>query len=113
MEPGTADGSLPKTRLSTKEINAMIKQLQLASGMVLLGLLALLAMGNPAAAQTRSPIEVAQALAAAQNANAAAAMRALIAPNATFVQAPGGSQGREAWIAGNTGANNSHVTILN
>jgi hypothetical protein len=91
----------------------MIKQLQLASGMVLLGLLALLAMANPAAAQTRRPIEVAQALAAAQNANDAAAMRALIARNATFVQSPGSSQGREAWIAGNTGANNSHVTILN
>jgi hypothetical protein len=91
----------------------MIKQLQLASGMVLLGLLVLLATGHPAAAQTRSPLEVAQALAAAQNANDAAAMRALIAPNAKFVQPPGSGQGREAWIAGNTGANNSHVTILN
>jgi hypothetical protein len=97
---------------TSKETNAMNKHLKLATGLLLL---ALLGVTYPAAAQAPGALDVAKALAAAQNANDPAAMRALIAPNATFVQSsPAGdqTQGREAWIAGNTGAENSQVNIL-
>jgi hypothetical protein len=60
-----------------------------------------------------SPLDVVKAAFDAQNANDPAAMRALIAPDATFVQplgSPGSNtQSREEFIAGVTGPNNSHV----
>jgi hypothetical protein len=97
----------------------MIKQLKRAPNMALLVLLALLTLlgtAHTASAQTRNPIDVAQALADAQNANDAAAMRALIAPGAQFVQDPdiqGGTEGREQFIFDNTGPNNTHVAPSN
>lgn len=93
----------------------MVKQMKRASGMVLLALIALLALWHPAAAQAASPVQVVQALAAAQNANDAAGMRALIAPTAQIVNDPlvGGVEGRDQFIADNVGAHNSHVTPSN
>lgn len=70
-----------------------------------------------AQATPTSPVDVVTALAAAQNANDPAAMRALIAPNAGFVTPTnvGGPlvQTREEFITNNTGAHNSHVAVSN
>lgn len=80
-------------------------------------LMALLGPLHPAAAQTSGPVDVVRALAAAQNTNDSAAMRALIAPDARFVRDPGDPHGtdqsREAFIADNTGATRSQVTLSN
>ena len=94
----------------------MIKQLKLASGLVLLALLTFMGVIHPASAQTGNPVDIAQALANAQNANDVAAMHALIAPQAQFVNDPdiqGGTEGREEWIADNTGPNRPHVAPSN
>jgi hypothetical protein len=84
---------------------------------VFLALVFLVGTGAPSAAQTAptAPLDVVNALAAAQNANDPAAMRALIAPDATIDQpaeVPGPhAQSRDEFIAGNTGSSNTHVTI--
>jgi len=64
-----------------------------------------------------SPVDVVNALAAAQNANDPAAMRALVAPEARIEQPAGipgpSTQTRDEFIAANTGASNSNVTVSN
>jgi hypothetical protein len=94
----------------------VIKQVKMTSGVVLMALLVLLGMAQAAFAQGRSPVEVVQALADAQNQNDTAGMRALIAPQALFVNDPdtgGPTKGREQWIFDNTGPHNSQVTPSN
>jgi hypothetical protein len=77
---------------------------------------ALLGPPSPGASGGKpTPIDVVLAMADAQNQNNAAAMRALLASNATIVQDPlfGGSENREQFIADNTGANNPKVAVAN
>jgi hypothetical protein len=74
------------------------------------------ALGPPPAQETPSPVDVVLALADAQNANDAAAMRTLLAPNARIENDPfmgGGVETRDQFIADNTGAHNSEVAVSN
>jgi hypothetical protein len=94
----------------------MVKQMKVATGPLVIALLALMILAQAAYAQARSPIEIVQALADAENRNDPVAMRAVLAPNALLVNDPGTGgpiQGREQWIFYNTGTNNAHVTPSN